>query len=148
MEPQPQRDEDTKGFEESIFPRVALPTGVEKTATQVVDSAFKVHKSLGPGLMESVYEECMCYELSQRGIPFQRQVRLPIVYDGRRLESGLRLDLLVNRTIVVELKAVEQMLPVFEAQLLSYLRLSALRLGFLINFNVPLIKQGIKPIII
>ncbi len=98
--------------------------------------------------MESVYEACMCHELKKRGIPFRRQVAFPIIYDGLRLESGLRLDLLVHDEIVVELKAVEQMLPLFEAQLLSYLRLTNLRLGFLINFNVPRIKQGIKRIII
>jgi GxxExxY protein len=98
--------------------------------------------------MESVYEACMCHELKKRGVPFAKQVSLPIVYDGLRLESGLRLDLLVDNAVVVELKAVEQMLPVFEAQLLSYLKLTNLRLGFLINFNVPLIKQGFKRIII
>lgn len=98
--------------------------------------------------MESVYEACMCHELKKRGIGFARQVSLPIVYDGLRLESGVRLDLLVDDTVIVELKAVEQLIPVFEAQLLSYLRLANLRLGFLINFNVPLIKRGIKRIII
>ncbi len=121
---------------------------MEQTATEIVDSAFRVHRTLGPGLIESVYEECMCHELNKRCIPFKRQLTLPIVYDGHRLESGLRLDLLVDQAIVVELKAVEQMLPVFEAQLLSYLKLSGLRLGFLINFNVPRIKHGIKRIII
>ena len=90
----------------------------------------------------------MCHELSKRAISFRRQVAFPIVYDGIRLESGLRLDLLVNEAIVVELKAVEQMLPVFEAQLISYLKLTNLRLGFLINFNVPVIKHGIKRIIV
>ena len=121
---------------------------MEQTASQIVDSAYRIHSALGPGLIESVYEECMCHELNKRGILFKRQVSLPIVYDGLRLASGLRLDLLVNEAIVVELKAVEQMLPVFEAQLLSYLKLSGLRLGFLINFNVPLIKQGIQRVII
>lgn len=125
-----------------------LPVGTERVAKEIVDSAYKVHTALGPGLIESVYEACMCHELKKRGVAFAKQVSLPIVYDGRRLESGLRLDLLVDNTVVVELKAVEQMLPVFEAQLLSYLKLTNLRLGFLINFNVPLIKQGIKRIII
>ncbi len=122
--------------------------GTERVAKEIVDSAYKVHTALGPGLMESVYEACLCHDLKKRGVPFAKQVSLPIVYDGLRLESGLRLDLLVDNTVVVELKAVEQMLPVFEAQLLSYLKLTNLRLGFLINFNVPLIKQGIKRIII
>lgn len=113
-----------------------------------MDSAYKVHSALGPGLIESVYEACICHELKKRSVHFQRQVSLPIVYDGLRLESGLRLDLLVDSSVIVELKAVEQMLPVFEAQLLSYLKLTNMRLGFLINFNVPLIKQGIRRIII
>ncbi len=90
----------------------------------------------------------MCHELNRRCIPFRKQVSLPIVYGGLRLESGLRLDLLVDNTVIVELKAVEQMLPLFEAQLLSYLKLTNLRLGFLINFNVRLIKHGIKRLII
>ena len=125
-----------------------LPAGTERVAGEIVDSAYKVHTALGPGLMESVYEACLCHELKKRGIPFRKQVSLPIVYDGLRLESGLRLDLLADDSVVVELKAVEQMLPVFEAQLLSYLKLTNLRLGLLINFHVPRIKQGIKRIII
>lgn len=144
METQPQRLEGTKGLEQDFSLCVALPAGTEETASQIVDAAYKVHRALGPGLIESVYEECTCHEMNKRGIPFKRQVSVPIVYDGIRLQTDLRLDLLVNEAIVVELKAVEQMLPVFEAQLLSYLRLRGLRLGFLINFNVPLIKQGIK----
>jgi len=108
-----------------------------------VDSAFTVHKELGPGLLESVYETCFCEELTSRALPYERQVAVPIQYKNLCLESGLRLDLLVKNSVIVELKSVRQLDPVFKAQLLSYLRLTRLRLGFLINFNVPLIKDGI-----
>ena len=127
---------------------VSLPAQTELAATQVVDAAFKVHSSLGPGLLESVYETCLVYELEHRGLRVRRQIKIPVVYGDIRLESGLRLDLLVEDSVVVELKAVEKMLPVFEAQLLTYLRLSGKRLGFLINFNVPRIKEGIKRLIL
>ncbi len=112
----------------------------------MVDGAFAVHKELGPGLLESVYEMCLCRELTIRKIPFTAQVPLPITYKGLRLDAGLRLDLLVADSIIVELKSVQRMEPVFEAQLLSYLKLTGLRLGLLINFNVPLIKHGITRI--
>jgi len=102
-----------------------------------------VHREIGPGLLESVYEACFCEELKSRGIPFRRQVSFPIQYRKLRLENGLGLDLLVNDAVIVELKAVRQLEPIFQAQLLSYLRLTGLHLGFLINFNVDLIKHGI-----
>ena len=116
---------------------------MERTAAAIVDSAFKVHKALGPGLLESVYEACLTHELTKRGHTLQRQLTLPIVYEDLRLESGLRLDLVVDGEIIVEIKAVERDAPVFLAQLMSYLRLANKRLGFLINFNVALIKEGI-----
>ena len=109
----------------------------------VVDCAFAVHKELGPGLLESVYETCFCEELKARDIPYREQVSLPIRYRTLRLDSGLRIDLLVNGSIIVELKSVARIESIFKAQLLSYLRLSGLKLGFLINFNVPLIREGI-----
>ena len=121
-----------------------LSTKVEKIGEEVIDSSVKVHRAMGPGLLESVYEECMTHELSQRGLSVARQVILPICYDGHALESGLRLDLLVEELVVVELKSVEKLLPVHEAQLMTYLRLSGRRLGFLINFNMRLVKDGIK----
>jgi GxxExxY protein len=121
---------------------------VQSVATAVVDAAFRVHAALGPGLLESVYEACVSHELRKKAVPFSNQVAFPIVYDGVRLDAGLRLDLLVAESVIVELKAVEQLHPLFEAQLLSYLRLTGLRLGLLINFNVPLIKYGIKRIIL
>jgi len=133
---------------EDISAHTSLPQETELVARDIVDAAFQIHNAVGPGLIESVYESCMAHELRKRGIPFKTQVALPIVYDGVRLESALRLDPLVADSIIVELKSVEQMHPVFEAQLLSYLRLSNRRLGFLINFNVPLIKQGIQRIIV
>jgi len=125
-----------------------IPEATEALARQVVDAAFAVHKNLGPGLLESVYEVCLCHELSKRGIPFRSQVSLPVVYDGVRLDAGLRLDLLVGEALIVELKAVEKHNPLFEAQLLTYLKLTGHRLGLLMNFNVPLIKDGIKRIVL
>jgi GxxExxY protein len=115
---------------------------------QIVDSAFKVHQALGPGLLESVYEECLFYELSKRGLKVERQKEIPIQYDGKNLSIRLKIDLLVENGIIIELKAVETMLPLFQSQLITYLRLSGLRLGYLINFNVTLIKQGIKRIVL
>lgn len=110
----------------------------------IIGAAIDVHKQLGPGLLESTYEECLCHELHLRRIQFQRQVELPVVYKGLKLDCGYRLDLLVEDTVVVELKAVEQLLPVHEAQLLTYLHLTRKRVGLLINFNVPLLKDGIR----
>lgn len=120
----------------------------ERIARAIVDAAYAVHSNLGPGLLESVYEVCFCHELGKRGLAYRRQVVVPIVYDGITFEEGLRLDVLVEESIICELKAVEVMLPVFTAQLLTYLKLTGKRLGFLINFNVPLIKEGIKRVIL
>jgi len=118
-----------------------LPSELEDLSRALIDSAFKVHRSLGPGLLESVYQACLCIELSKRGIDFESQAPVPITYDGVRLEAGLRLDLLVERSLIVEIKAIHQ------SQLLTYLKLSELRLGLLINFNVVLFKQGVKRLI-
>ena len=120
-----------------------LSAEIERAATAIVEAAYKVHKALGPGLLESVYETCLAYEIKRAGFAVARQVRVPIQYDGVKLDDDLRLDLLVAETIVVEVKAKESLLPVYPAQLLTYLRLAAKPLGFLINFNVPVIKQGI-----
>ena len=116
----------------------------EEIAKKIVDSAYKIHKELGPGLLEKVYEKCFCHELSKRKIEFKRQIPVPLVYDGIEFDEGLRLDVPVEDKIICELKALDQMKPVWEAQILSYLKLTNKRLGFLINFNVPLIKKGIK----
>lgn len=124
-----------------------IPPGTEQVVSQVIDAALAVHRELGPGLLESVYEACLCHELAKKGISFQRQLELPVVYDGVRLDAGLRLDLLVADCVIVELKAVEKMLPVFEAQILTYLRLASKRVGLLMNFNVPLFKDGLQRIV-
>ena len=120
----------------------------ECIAGKIVDAAYIVHKTLGPGLLEKVYEVCFCHELSKRGLKNQRQVDIPIVYDGMTFDEGLRLDVLVEDLVICELKAVDQMNPVWEAQIISHLKLTGKRLGFLINFNVPLIKNGIKRIVL
>ena len=109
---------------------------------QVVDAAMKVHSALGPGVLESAYEACLAYELRKRGLGVAVQVPLPVVYDGVELEVGYRLDLLVNAVLIVEIKAVRQLLPVHQAQLLSYLKLSNRRLGLLINFHSHRLKDG------
>jgi GxxExxY protein len=115
---------------------------------RVIGCAIKVHRTLGPGLLESAYEECLCHELTKAGIVFQRQLELPVHYDGIKLDCGYRLDILVENNLVVELKAVEKVLPIHEAQLLSYLKLSSYRLGLLLNFNVVILKDGIKRIVL
>jgi len=120
----------------------------EFLAKQIVDIAFSIHKQLGPGLLESVYEKCFCYELHTRHIPFLRQKEVSIIYNEFEIDDGLWLDILVDELIIIELKAQENFHPVWEAQTLSYLKLAQKRLGFLINFHVPLIKDGIKRIIL
>ena len=120
----------------------------ELIGRKIVDSAFTVHRVLGPGLLEKVYEVCFCHELSKRDLQYQRQVDLPVTYDGMTFDEGLRLDVLVEDLIICELKAVDKVNPVWQAQILSHLRLTGKRLGFLINFNVPIIKNGIKRIIL
>jgi len=130
------------------MPYLPLSEREELIAKAIVDCVFKVHKNLGPGLLESIYEVCLCHELAKNQLSYQRQVTIPITYDGINFEEGLRLDVLVEECIICELKAVEALLPVHSAQLLSYLKLTGHRLGFLINFNVPVIKQGIKRIIL
>jgi GxxExxY protein len=125
-----------------------ISSEVELAARVTIDAAFKVHKALGPGLLESVYEACLTHELRRRDIPVETQISLPVIYEGLRLEAGLRLDMLVANQLIVELKAVEKMNNLFEAQLLTYLKLTGRRLGLLINFNVPLLKHGIKRIVL
>jgi GxxExxY protein len=117
---------------------------VERIGKVVLDSAYAVHTALGPGLLESAYEFTLCHELRLRQIPHQSQVTVPIVYREARLDAGFRIDLLVDGCVIVELKAVEEMHPVYHAQLLTYLKLMNLRLGYLINFNVPSLRDGIK----
>jgi GxxExxY protein len=127
---------------------IPLPAGYEEIATKIVDAAFTVHKALGPGLLENVYEVCFCHELKKRGLSFQRQVSVPITYDGITFNEGLRLDVLVEGKIICELKVVDSLNDVHQAQLLSQMKLTGKRLGFLINFNVAVIKYGIKRMIL
>jgi GxxExxY protein len=124
-----------------------IPIPLEELATKVMDAAFLVHRALGPGLLESVYESCLCHELTKANIPYQRQLALPIFYDTIQIDAGLRIDLLVNQQLICELKAVEKILPIHEAQILTYLKLSNLRLGLILNFNVTLLKDGIRRIV-
>lgn len=109
----------------------------------IIGAAIEVHRNLGPGLLESAYEVCLAKELAGRNVPFLRQVELPVVCKGERLDAGFRMDLLVAEAVIVEIKAVEKVLPVHESQLLTYLRLAQKRVGLLINFNVPILKDGI-----
>jgi GxxExxY protein len=120
----------------------------EFLAREIVDIAIRIHKELGPGLLESVYAKCFNFELARREIPFQKEKEVPIIYQTLKIDDGLRLDLLVDNLIIVEFKAQENYHPVWEAQILSYLKLSQKRLGFLLNFHVPLMKNGIKRIIL
>ncbi|MDO9153567.1 MAG: GxxExxY protein [Paludibacter sp.] len=117
---------------------------LDNIGTKIVDAAYSVHKELGPGLLESVYEFCLIEELKSRNLTVNSQMRLPIVYKGKTLNKEFIIDLLVENEIIIELKAVEIVLPVHEVQLLTYMKLADKKLGYLINFNVPIIKEGIK----
>jgi GxxExxY protein len=117
---------------------------IEAIGREIVDAAVKVHRALGPGLLESAYQECLYYELSKRGLQVACEVLQPIIYDGQQIDAGYRLDMLVEDTIIIENKAVVELLPIHEAQLITYLKLRNCRLGFLLNWNVKLMKQGIK----
>ena len=121
-----------------------IPQEIEEIATAVVYAAFKVHKALGPGLLEKVYEIAFCHEIKKKGFDCKRQVYIPIIYYGIEFEEGLRLDVIIEDKVIIELKAIETVNPVLEAQIISHLKLTGNQLGFLINFNVPLIKQGIR----
>jgi GxxExxY protein len=116
----------------------------EEIGKAIVNAAYKIHKELGPGLLEKVYEVCMAHELKKMDFDVKRQIDIPIFYDGIHFDEGLRLDLLINDMVIVELKAVDLINPVWQAQIISHLKLTGLNLGYLINFNVPLIKDGIK----
>lgn len=120
----------------------------EQLAKHIVDIAFKIHKQSGPGLLESVYSKCFYYELQFRNISFEREKPVPVVYNDLVIDGGLRLDCLIENSIIIEFKAQENYHPVWDAQIISYLKLTNKRLGFLINFHVPLIKDGIKRIIV
>lgn len=120
----------------------------EYLGKEIVDCAFKVHKQLGGGLLEKIYEVCFCYELEKKGIPFRRQAPIPIIYDDKTFDEGLVIDVLVDDLVICELKAVDKVNDIWQAQIISHLKLTGFRLGYLINFNVPLIKDGIKRYIV
>ncbi len=117
---------------------------LEGIASKIVDSAIRVHRALGPGLLESAYQQCIAYELRKAGLLIECEVMQPINYDGQKIDIGYRIDMLVEKRIIIENKTVERLLPIHEAQLLTYLKLSGCKIGFLLNWNVPLMKQGIK----
>ena len=121
---------------------------IEEVARQIVDAAIKIHRALGPGLLESAYQQVLAYELRKRGLVVETEVPLPLVYDGQRIDAGYKVDMLVEDLIIVENKAVEGILPVHAAQLLTYMKLRGCKLGFLLNWNVPLMKSGIKRMIL
>ncbi len=122
---------------------MTLSRRTEQIATQIVDAAYSVHSNLGPGLLESVYEQCLSYEFDDRQLVYQRQLVQPVTYRERQIDAAFRLDFLVESAIVLEVKAVEVLVKVHTSQLLTYMKLGGYRLGFLINFNVPVIKEGI-----
>ena len=120
---------------------------VNKTTESIIGAAIEVHRHLGPGLLESAYEECLCEELLLRKIPFKRQIVLPVTYKGKKLDVGYRIDLLVNDEVVVELKTIESILPIHEAQTLTYMRLGGWQVGLILNFHVTILKNGIKRLV-
>jgi GxxExxY protein len=128
-------------------PDLAMREKANELSNRIIGAAIEVHRHLGPGLLESAYEACLCRELAIRGIAFERQVPIPLNYKGLEVETAYRLDIRVERLVIVELKAVEKLEPVFEAQLLTHLRLANLWLGLLINFNVTVLKNGIKRLV-
>ncbi len=143
----PQRLKDHKESQRK-FSNVSSLERENPVSKVIVDCAFKVHTTLGPGLLESAYEECMEKEFIKRGIHYKRQYEMPIYYDGERLKTPYRVDFLVQDLVIVELKAVERLVPIHEAQTLTYLKLSNYHLALLINFSAPLIKNGIKRFVI
>ena len=120
---------------------------INKLTGEIIGAAIEVHKNLGPGLLESVYETCLCRELEIRQIAFEKQKELPITYKSEKLDGGLRLDVVVEKRVIIELKACDKLLPIHEAQLLTYLKLTGIKIGLLINFNVSILRQGIKRLI-
>ncbi|CAD7766634.1 MAG: PD-(D/E)XK nuclease superfamily protein [Candidatus Argoarchaeum ethanivorans] len=124
--------------------QVGTDSDINNSTGKVIGAAIEVHTALGPGLLESAYEECLCHEFNLQGIPYERQKELPVEYKGVKLDCGYRLDIIVAEKLIVELKSVEKLQPIHEAQLLTYLKMTGIKIGLLINFNVPLLKDGIK----
>jgi GxxExxY protein len=119
----------------------------DRITGEIIGAAIEVHRELGPGLLESAYEQCLCHELSLRGLRCERQVPLPVEYKGVRLDCGYKMDVVVENVVVIELKTADKLLPIHDAQLLTYLKLSGHSLGLLLNFNVPVLKDGLKRIV-
>jgi GxxExxY protein len=124
-----------------------IPQDIENVATETVDAAYKVHSSIGPGLLESAYETCLIHELKKKGLKVESQVKLPIRYDGMIIDNSYRIDLLINNSLIVELKAVDEIIPLHISQVLTYLRFSDLRLGLIINFNTRFFRDSVKRVI-
>lgn len=127
--------------------RIIIPEDVERLSTMAVDAAFSVHSALGPGLLESAYQACFAYELGLRGVAYQKELLVPLNYKGVCIEVGFRADIIIEQKLLIELKAVEQVLPIHKAQVITYLKLTRLPLGILINFNEVLIKHGIQRVL-
>ena len=125
-----------------------IPVAAETVGKKVLDAAYAVHSALGPGLLESVYEACLAHKLRQEKVLTETQVVMPVTFEGIQVETGLRLDILEGKLVIIELKSVEKLLPLYEAQLLTYLKVTGLRLGYLINFNVVHLKDGIKRMVV
>ncbi len=121
-----------------------MPYEKDVLTDQIIGFAIEVHRHLGPGLLESAYEECLCYELNENGIVFRRQVPLPVVHKSVRLDCGYRIDIVVQNRLILELKAIERLMPIHEAQVLTYMRLGGIPTGLLLNFNTPVLKDGIR----
>ncbi len=138
---EPQRHRDTEAVERQSGARDPL-------TDKVIGLAIDVHRELGPGLLESAYEECLCYELGENGLSFRRQVPLPVRYKAVRLDCGYRMDVVVENSLVLELKTVEVLQRIHDAQILTYLRLSGIRTGLLLNFNTPVLKKGIRRLVL
>jgi GxxExxY protein len=120
---------------------------INQLSNKILGAAIEVHKVLGPGLLESAYEECLCHEIDLRGLRYERQKALPVIYKGRKLDCGYRLDMVVENSIILELKCCEKIEPIHEAQILTYLKLSGLHLGLILNFNVTMMRDGIRRIV-
>ena len=131
----------------SASPRLGGRLAVNEITERIIGACIEIHRQLGPGLLESAYEECLCHELAVVGLKFERQKPLPVTYKGVKLDCGYRLDLVVEERVIIELKTVDETRPIHEAQLLTYLKLSGVSVGLLINFNVPALKQGVKWIV-
>jgi GxxExxY protein len=139
--------ETQRGIVPSASPRLGGELAINEVTERVIGACIEIHKQLGPGLLESAYEECLCHELALAGLRFERQKPLPVSYKSVRLDCGYRLDLVVEGKVIVELKTVDELVPIHDAQLLTYLKLSGLTVGLLVNFNVPVLKQGLKRIV-